>query len=64
MMEQMRGVMWAAYVKSDPDDFLAFILGVLPLVVSEGSGSEMLQAVGIAVFFGMLGYPCLFFRVK
>jgi multidrug efflux pump subunit AcrB len=37
---------------------------VLPLVVSEGSGSEMLQAVGIAAFFGMLGYPCLFLRVK
>jgi hydrophobe/amphiphile efflux-1 (HAE1) family protein len=33
----------------------AFILGVLPLVISTGSGSEMRQAVGIAVFFGMLG---------
>jgi hydrophobe/amphiphile efflux-1 (HAE1) family protein len=33
----------------------AFILGVLPLVVSIGSGSEMRQAVGVAVFFGMLG---------
>jgi hydrophobe/amphiphile efflux-1 (HAE1) family protein len=33
----------------------AFILGVLPLVVSSGSGSEMRQAVGVAVFFGMLG---------
>ena len=33
----------------------AFILGVLPLVVSVGSGSEMRQAVGVAVFFGMLG---------
>jgi len=33
----------------------AFILGVLPLVVSTGSGSEMRQAVGVAVFFGMLG---------
>src|SRR5487761_879622 len=33
----------------------AFILGVLPLVVSSGSGSEMRQAVGVAVFFGTLG---------
>jgi hydrophobe/amphiphile efflux-1 (HAE1) family protein len=33
----------------------AFILGVLPLVVSTGSGSEMRQAVGVAVFFGMIG---------
>jgi hydrophobe/amphiphile efflux-1 (HAE1) family protein len=33
----------------------AFILGVLPLVISKGSGSEMRQAVGVAVFFGMLG---------
>src|SRR6201991_1046127 len=33
----------------------AFILGVLPLVASTGSGSEMRQAVGVTVFFGMLG---------
>src|SRR5499427_3428832 len=33
----------------------AFILGVLPLVTSSGSGAEMRQAVGVAVFFGMLG---------
>jgi len=33
----------------------AFILGVLPLVLSSGSGAEMRQAVGVAVFFGMLG---------
>jgi hydrophobe/amphiphile efflux-1 (HAE1) family protein len=34
---------------------LAFVLGVLPLVMSEGAGSEMRQAVGAAVFFGMIG---------
>ncbi|MCA8352153.1 efflux RND transporter permease subunit [Burkholderia cepacia] len=34
---------------------LAFILGVLPLVISEGAGAEMRQAVGAAVFFGMIG---------
>jgi multidrug efflux pump len=33
----------------------AFILGVLPLVTSSGPGAEMRQAMGIAVFFGMLG---------
>jgi multidrug efflux pump subunit AcrB len=34
---------------------LAFILGVLPLVVASGAGAEMRRAVGTAVFFGMAG---------
>jgi len=34
---------------------LAFIMGVAPLVVSEGAGAEMRHAIGISVFFGMLG---------
>ena len=33
----------------------AFIMGVVPLVVSSGAGAEMRQAMGIAVFSGMLG---------
>lgn len=33
----------------------AFIMGVVPLVGSTGAGAEMRQAMGIAVFFGMLG---------
>jgi multidrug efflux pump len=33
----------------------AFIMGVVPLVLSTGAGSEMRNAMGIAVFFGMLG---------
>jgi len=33
----------------------AFILGVFPLVVASGAGSEMRQSLGTAVFFGMLG---------
>ncbi len=33
----------------------AFILGVLPLVIAQGPGAEMRQALGTAVFFGMLG---------
>jgi multidrug efflux pump len=34
---------------------LAFILGVLPLVVSRGAGFEMRQTLGTAVFSGMIG---------
>ncbi|AKZ61324.1 transporter [Herbaspirillum hiltneri N3] len=34
---------------------IAFIMGVVPLVTSTGAGSEMRHAMGIAVFFGMLG---------
>jgi multidrug efflux pump subunit AcrB len=34
---------------------LAFIMGVVPLVVSFGAGAEMRQAMGIAVFAGMIG---------
>ncbi len=33
----------------------AFILGVLPLLISHGAGSEMRQKLGVAVFSGMLG---------
>ncbi|TAJ74814.1 MAG: efflux RND transporter permease subunit [Phenylobacterium sp.] len=33
----------------------AFILGVLPLVIASGPGAEMRQALGTAVFFGMIG---------
>ena len=33
----------------------AFILGVLPLVLSEGAGAEMRRTLGTAVFSGMLG---------
>ena len=33
----------------------AFILGVFPLVVASGAGSEMRQSLGTSVFFGMLG---------
>ncbi len=33
----------------------AFILGVFPLVVAHGAGSEMRQSLGTTVFFGMLG---------
>jgi multidrug efflux pump len=34
---------------------IAFIMGVLPLAYSVGAGAEMRQAMGIAVFAGMIG---------
>lgn len=34
---------------------LAFIAGVVPLVMASGAGAEMRQAMGVAVFAGMLG---------
>jgi multidrug efflux pump len=33
----------------------AFIFGVVPLVLAKGAGAEMRQALGTAVFSGMLG---------
>jgi multidrug efflux pump len=33
----------------------AFILGVLPLVITQGAGAEMRRTLGTAVFAGMLG---------
>jgi len=33
----------------------AFILGVIPLAFAKGAGAEMRQALGTAVFFGMIG---------
>ncbi|MGE3180996.1 MAG: efflux RND transporter permease subunit [Phycisphaerae bacterium] len=33
----------------------AFILGVVPLILAKGAGSEMRQALGTVVFYGMLG---------
>jgi multidrug efflux pump len=34
---------------------LAFIMGAVPLVLASGAGAEMRQAMGVAVFAGMLG---------
>ena len=33
----------------------AFILGVVPLAFASGAGAELRQALGVAVFFGMIG---------
>ena len=34
---------------------VAFVMGVLPLATAVGAGAEMRQAMGIAVFAGMIG---------
>ncbi len=34
---------------------IAFIMGVVPLVVASGAGAELRQAMGVAVFSGMIG---------
>ena len=34
---------------------MAFVMGVLPLATATGAGAEMRQAMGIAVFAGMIG---------
>ncbi|HEY9347759.1 MAG TPA: multidrug efflux RND transporter permease subunit [Inquilinus sp.] len=34
---------------------MAFIMGVVPLVISTGAGAEMRSAMGVAVFSGMIG---------
>ncbi len=34
---------------------LAFVFGVIPLVVAQGAGAEMRRTLGVAVFSGMLG---------
>jgi multidrug efflux pump len=34
---------------------LAFVMGVIPLAFSTGAGAEMRQAMGVAVFAGMIG---------
>ncbi|PVZ19484.1 MULTISPECIES: efflux RND transporter permease subunit [unclassified Pseudomonas] len=50
----------------------AFIMGVVPLVLSSGAGAEMRHAMGVAVFSGMLGVtffgllltPVFFFLIR
>ncbi len=53
----LRAVLDAARLRLRPIlmTSLAFVMGVVPLVLSEGAGAEMRHAMGIAVFSGMLG---------
>jgi multidrug efflux pump subunit AcrB len=34
---------------------IAFVMGVLPLVLADGAGAEVRRAMGAAVFSGMIG---------
>jgi multidrug efflux pump len=51
---------------------VAFIIGVLPLIIAEGAGAEMRRLLGTAVFAGMLGVtifgvfltPVFFFTIQ
>jgi multidrug efflux pump len=56
-MEGGKGRMEAARLRLRPIlmTSFAFILGVSPLVVAAGAGAEMDQALGTAVFAGMIG---------
>lgn len=53
----LRAVLDAARLRLRPIlmTSLAFIMGVVPLVVADGAGAEMRHAMGIAVFSGMIG---------
>ena len=56
-MNRVEAAVHAARVRLRPIlmTALAFILGVVPLVLATGAGAEMRQALGTAVFSGMLG---------
>jgi multidrug efflux pump len=51
---------------------VAFILGVVPLVLAQGAGAEMRHTLGTAVFAGMIGVtlfgvfltPVFFFAIQ
>ncbi len=53
----MRAILAAARLRLRPIlmTSIAFIMGVVPLVFSAGAGSEVRQAIGVAVFSGMIG---------
>jgi multidrug efflux pump len=53
----LRAVLKAARLRLRPIlmTSFAFVMGVVPLVLSRGAGAEMRHAMGVAVFSGMLG---------
>jgi len=53
----LRAILKAAHLRLRPIlmTSFAFIMGVIPLVLSRGAGAEMRHAMGVAVFSGMLG---------
>ncbi len=56
-MDRVQAVLEAARLRLRPIlmTSFAFIMGVVPLVLSHGAGAEMRHAMGVAVFSGMLG---------
>ncbi|QDZ91990.1 efflux RND transporter permease subunit [Shewanella decolorationis] len=56
-MEVMDSILEAARLRLRPIlmTSIAFIMGVVPMVFSTGAGAEMRQAMGVAVFAGMIG---------
>ena len=53
----LRAILKAARLRLRPIlmTSFAFVMGVIPLVLSHGAGAEMRHAMGVAVFSGMLG---------
>ncbi|RVT48669.1 multidrug efflux RND transporter permease subunit [Rheinheimera sediminis] len=56
-MNTMDAILEAARLRLRPIlmTSIAFIMGVVPMVLSTGAGAEMRQAMGVAVFAGMIG---------
>ncbi|PWK92587.1 efflux RND transporter permease subunit [Fulvimonas soli] len=56
-LDRVQAVLEAARLRLRPIlmTSIAFIMGVVPLVLSHGAGAEMRHAMGVAVFAGMLG---------
>uniref|UniRef100_E6XJ38 Efflux pump membrane transporter n=1 Tax=Shewanella putrefaciens (strain 200) TaxID=399804 RepID=E6XJ38_SHEP2 len=56
-MAPMEAILEAARLRLRPIlmTSIAFIMGVVPMVFSSGAGAEMRQAMGVAVFAGMIG---------
>ncbi|EKE87070.1 efflux RND transporter permease subunit [Idiomarina xiamenensis] len=55
--DRMQAILEAARLRLRPIlmTSIAFIMGVVPMVFSSGAGAEMRQAMGVAVFSGMIG---------
>ncbi|MCC6075799.1 efflux RND transporter permease subunit [Pseudomonas sp. GCM10022188] len=56
-LDRVRAVLEACRLRLRPIlmTSIAFIMGVVPLVLSSGAGAEMRHAMGVAVFSGMIG---------
>ncbi|MEJ0064562.1 MAG: efflux RND transporter permease subunit [Caulobacteraceae bacterium] len=56
-MERREAAASAAHTRLRPIlmTSFAFVFGVAPLAFASGAGAEMRQALGVAVFFGMIG---------